>query len=130
MGAGRFATVINCMDGRVQEPVSHWIKARFGVDYVDTITEPGPDKLLSEQDQAVCESIRKRLAISVNKHGSRIVAVVAHHDCAGNPVDQPTHMQHLATALDVIASWKPGARLVGLWVDADWQPHLVAERQA
>jgi hypothetical protein len=43
MSSGRFAAAINCMDGRAQLPVIEWLKRECGVDYVDTITEPGPD---------------------------------------------------------------------------------------
>ncbi len=44
----RFGTVLNCIDGRVQIPVTNWLKENFDVDYVDLITEPGIDKVLSE----------------------------------------------------------------------------------
>lgn len=35
---GKFATAINCMDGRVQIPVIEYIKSKYEVDYVDMIT--------------------------------------------------------------------------------------------
>ena len=41
----RFCTVINCMDGRVQLPVIRHMKERFNAEYVDSITEPGPNNL-------------------------------------------------------------------------------------
>ena len=44
----KFATAISCMDGRVQDPISRYIKEKFNVDYVDTITEPGPNKIIAE----------------------------------------------------------------------------------
>ena len=30
--------------------------------------------------------IRRAISISTEKHGSQIIAVVGHYDCAGNPV--------------------------------------------
>ncbi|GAB4379897.1 MAG: hypothetical protein Kow0042_29680 [Calditrichia bacterium] len=45
----RFCTAINCLDGRVQLPVIQHLKKRFKVDFVDVITEPGPNLILSEQ---------------------------------------------------------------------------------
>ena len=48
MRDNRFATAINCIDGRVQVPVSNWLKRSYSVSYVDTITEPGVDRLFSE----------------------------------------------------------------------------------
>ena len=44
----KFATAITCMDGRIQIPVIEYIKSNYGVDYVDVITEPGPNKILSD----------------------------------------------------------------------------------
>ncbi len=53
----KFATLINCMDGRVQLPVSRWIKKNFGVDFVDTITEPGPNGILANnKDKTLIKS--------------------------------------------------------------------------
>ena len=65
----RFCTVINCMDGRIQMPVIQYLCRRFNVEWVDSITEPGPNLILSEKkDDLLVQSIIKRLDISVNKH--------------------------------------------------------------
>ena len=86
---GTFATAINCIDGRVQEPVIGFVDRKFKVDYVDMITEPGPDKVLSEAgDLDIIESVKKRISISVEKHGSKVVIVAGHYDCAANPVGE------------------------------------------
>ena len=44
MSEGKFATSVSCIDGRIQIPLTNWIKENYSVDYVDTITEPGDDK--------------------------------------------------------------------------------------
>ena len=85
MVSGRFATAINCMDGRTQLPVNEWMKEKFGVDFVDTITEPGPNGVLTNNKVPLVSSIKDRVLISVNGHGSKTIALVGHHDCAGNP---------------------------------------------
>jgi len=119
---GKFATAINCMDGRVQTPVNQWIMKKFCVNYVDTITEPGPNKILAEKnDAAAIDSIKRRLAISVNKHGSRYVAVLGHYDCAGNPVDRQTQLSHIKAAVKTVESWGFPVQVVGLWVDKTWK---------
>ena len=72
-----FYTAINCMDGRVQQPVLDYLRERFGVDHVDMITEPGPNRILAEGEPAhLVESIVSRLRISVEQHGSVGVAIV------------------------------------------------------
>ncbi|RKX75878.1 MAG: hypothetical protein DRP87_13470 [Spirochaetes bacterium] len=46
----RFCTVVNFMDGRVQLAVIKYLQRRFDVDYVDTITEPGPNLILAHRN--------------------------------------------------------------------------------
>ena len=121
MAEGSFGTTITCMDGRVQEPVSTWMKRQFGVDYVDTITEAGPDGILADGPLDTVASIKKRAGISVNGHGSRVIVVVGHHDCAGNPGAKAKHLGHLEQAVKRVASWKlrKGDRqLCGMWIGA------------
>ena len=121
-----FATAINCMDGRVQIPVIEWLKRLSGVDYVDMITEPGPERLLAEGiDQAAIESIKKRLGISITRHNSKTVAIVGHHDCAGNPADKETQQEQIITAIKVLKSWSFEVRIIGLYVDENWEIHEV-----
>jgi carbonic anhydrase len=119
---GKFATAINCMDGRVQIPANEWIRKRFNVDYVDTITEPGPNKILAENKNSMAiDSIKQRVAISVNKHGSKYIAVLGHHDCAGNPVDKDFQLVHIKSAVKAVNSWGFPVEAIGLWVDENWQ---------
>lgn len=127
MPHGTFVTVVNCMDGRVQEPVSFWMRQQFGADYVDTITEPGPDGLFSRSQYSLIDSIRRRVDISVNAHGSRVVAVVAHHDCTGHPVSRDQHLRDLECALRCMQSWHLPARLLGLLVNEHWQVELISD---
>jgi carbonic anhydrase len=118
----KFATAISCMDGRVQIPVIEWLKKQYGVDYVDMITEAGPERLLAEgKDRRCIESIQKRLQISVTRHNSKLVAIVGHHDCAGNPTDKETQLRQLSNAEKTVESWNFGVRVVGLWVNEKWQ---------
>ena len=125
MTGERFGTAVNCMDGRTQNPVSTYIKTRFAVDYVDTITEPGPEGILVNGPSEAVASIRARVAISVEKHGSKVIAVVAHHDCAGNPVSKDQHLEQVRQAADVIRSWGYDAEVLALWVGPDWAVQVV-----
>jgi len=109
------------MDGRTQSPVIEWVKRDYGVDYVDTITEPGPVRILAEcADPAALESIRRRLIISATKHGSRRVAIVAHTDCAGHPVDKQTQLGQLRLAAATVLSWDMGVQVDMLWLGESW----------
>lgn len=118
----KFATAINCMDGRVQGPVNQYIREKYAVDYVDVITEAGPNKILADNSNPdIIDSIKKRLEISINKHGSRLVAVVGHFDCAGNPVEVDEQTKDTLQAVENIRKSYPELTVIGLWVGEDWQ---------
>jgi hypothetical protein len=119
---GTFATSVSCMDGRVQEPISRYLKEKFSVDFIDTITEPGPNKILAEYSPASkIESIRQRIDISVNKHKSGLIAVSGHYDCAGNPTTMENQISQIRTAIENISKWYPGVKIIGLWIDDNWK---------
>ncbi|MFN0060605.1 MAG: carbonic anhydrase [Planctomycetota bacterium] len=130
MKPGTFATAINCMDGRVQDLVAAWIKKKVGVDYVDMITEPGADRVLTEEWPTVNDHIRRKILVSVNSHGSRLIALVAHDDCAGNPVTKEVHVEQVLKGLEVLRGWNFGTRILGLWVDHDGVIHVVGDLPA
>lgn len=117
-GGGSFATSLSCIDGRIQWPLSEWIRKRSGADYVDTVTEPGMDKRLSG-DAAVAEAVRKKAVISVRAHGSRTIVVSGHADCAGNPVPDDAHRRQIAECVRVVQTWGTGAEVIGVFVDSE-----------
>lgn len=112
-----FATAVNCMDGRVQAPVNEYLSERFGVTYVDEITEAGPAGVLAadpECDDAL--AIYRKIDISVEKHDSVGIAVVAHHDCAGNPKPEEDQLEDLAESAKILRARYPGLPVITLWV--------------
>ena len=124
----RFCTVINCMDGRVQLPVINYLLKRFNVDYVDSITEPGPNLILAEQHNTVMvQSILERIKISVENHHSVGVAIVGHHDCAGNPSPQDEQIIHLQKAIRFLCQQIKNIDIIGLWVDQNWIVNEILE---
>ena len=122
MAEGKFATVINCMDGRTQSPAIELMKKQFMVDYVDSITQPGPIKILSStENQEQIDSIKNRLDISVTKHGSKAVGIVAHFDCAGNPVEKKKQLLQLDQSVELVKSWGFDIKVIKIWVDEHWK---------
>ncbi|MCZ6836162.1 MAG: hypothetical protein O7G85_10345 [Planctomycetota bacterium] len=121
-----FATVLNCMDGRLQVPVVLYLLDRFGVDHIDTITESGMVRFLSDlPDTPQCELTFNSLGISIKAHGSKQIAVVAHHGCAGNPIPDDEHQTQLEVAVEYVKRHFPQCEVLGLWVDSDWVVHEV-----
>ena len=118
----KFTTSINCMDGRVQIPVIEYIMNKYQVDYVDMITQPGANKILAERkDKFTLESIKKSIKISVNRHGSKLVAISGHYDCAGNPTNKEIQIKQIMASIEVIKSWNFDVQIIGLWINQNWQ---------
>lgn len=111
---------LNCIDGRAQLPVIHWIKEHCDVENVDMITEPGMDGLLAKGEGAVGEVFRKA-ALSIRVNSAAMMFVVAHHDCRGNPVDPETHKSHLTAAISRLSREFSPVPVTGLWVNDQWQ---------
>ena len=119
MAEGKFATSITCMDGRIQVPIINWIKENFDVDYVDTITEPGVDKKVSQKLDL--DSIKAKVSISINAHKSGFIFVSGHYDCAGNPVSDEEHFSQIKSGISEIKSWNYNVPVMGLWINENWQ---------
>ena len=130
MATGTFAAAINCIDGRTQHAVIAWMVRNLGVQYVDLITEPGPEKMLTQGTPDQIEDIKRKVAVSVNAHHSPVVALAAHHDCAGNPVADADHQAQVRQGAQVIAGWGMGVRVLGLWVNDAWQVEQVSDSSA
>jgi hypothetical protein len=126
MARGKFGTAINCMDGRVQLPVTNWIKGYFHLDYVDMITEPGPDKIVAAGQSKEIEAIKAKATISAKAHGSKIIVIAGHDDCTGNPVGKEQHQSQIRKAIRVIRSWNlPFDKVMGVWINKDWDIEVV-----
>lgn len=120
----KFACAINCMDGRVQDAVKNYMQKNYRVDYVDMITEPGPNKIIcnkEECDLAVIEDIKKRVEISVKYHGTKVVAIVGHEGCAGNPASKEEQIQQLKKCKEAVDAFGFPLEVILLYVEGDWQ---------
>ncbi|MEK7595777.1 MAG: carbonic anhydrase [Patescibacteria group bacterium] len=120
-----FATALNCIDGRVQKPVTEWIKNRFNADFVDTITEPGIDKIISHGDRDFVNELKRFVGISVKAHGSKVIVVVGHYGCAADPVLKEEHFEQIRGSVEKVKSWGYEATVVGLWINRQWQVEVV-----
>lgn len=109
------------MDGRIQIPIINWIKANYAVDYVDSITESGICKKISEEHNYVLDSIKREISISVNEHKSNLIVVSGHHDCAANHFTDDVQMSQIREGVKIIESWNLKITVIGIWVDSNWQ---------
>ena len=127
MSLRKFATSINCVDGRIQLPISNWIKQKYSIDYVDTVTHPGSDKVMSEKNIDDITQIKSKVLISINAHNSKIIVVSGHHDCASNLSTKEMHLTQIQKSINIVKSWKLPVSVIGLWVNDQWKIEQVEE---
>lgn len=120
MATATFAAAINCIDGRTHLALIEWMQETLGVDYVDLVTEPGPEKTLTQGMFSQIEELKRKVAVSVDAHHSQVVALAAHYGCAGNPVSDAEHQAQVRRGAEVIAGWGMGVRVIGLWINDHW----------
>ena len=122
-----FCTAINCMDGRVQLPVNEYLRARFDANYVDTITDKGPNLILTlGEEQNKIDAILDKVALSINKHNSKGIAVIGHYDCAGNPSPNEEQVEHIKKSVKFLKDKIENIEIIGLWVDEKWKVNEIA----
>ena len=116
-----FCSAVNCIDGRVQLPVIQYLTRWFQVDFVDIVSDTGPVGVLAhDPDSERACSIYRRIDVSRNAHKSRGLAVVAHHDCAGNRRRCEDQIEDLHASAANLRVWYSGLPILGLWVGSDW----------
>lgn len=121
-----FCTAINCLDGRVQEPANAFLKKYFNVKYVDMITEAGPVQYLTEKQKCeITDSILKRVELTILRHNTVGIAIMAHYDCLGNPVSEEVQRRQLKEAAEFLKKRFPKERVETFWIDAKWQVRTV-----
>lgn len=125
MAQNTFATTLSCIDGRIQRPVGDFLRTRFGVAHIDTVTRAGIVKHLTPEYDPATEGIVNDLGASIRAHGSTQVALVAHHDCAGNPVDDDSQRSQLNEAVAFFRRRYPEMDVTGLWVGEKWTVEVV-----
>lgn len=120
-----FGSLLSCIDGRIQRPVRDFLVTRFGVPHVDTITRAGIVKHLTSGYDPATNAIIGDLEASLTAHGSTQLALVAHHDCAGNPVDDETQQSQLRDGAEYFRRRYPQLEVVGLWVGDKWTVEVI-----
>lgn len=124
-----FGAVLTCVDGRIQRKVSDYLLTVFGVRNLDTITAAGMIRHIAAETERSSDLLGD-LDVSVAQHGSQDIAVVAHHDCAGNPTSDKVQRDQILEAMARVSKRHPDAEVVGLWVDRNWTVERIRARDA
>lgn len=120
-----FAVLLNCIDGRAQQPAAQWVQAELDVTYVDVVTEPGVDAVLARGSDSAVGALLNKVCVSRLAHGAVGVVIAGHHDCAANPGDENTHARDVASAVERVRNALPGVPVKGVYVDEEWTVRAV-----
>lgn len=114
----------------MQTCVNQYMKEKYLVDYVDTITLAGPCQVLAEGErQGLIDNIRFRIDISVNQHHSKVIAIVGHTDCAAVKVSDDEQKALVLQSVEVVKQWGLDVIVVGLWVDESWTVKEIIKKE-
>ncbi len=119
-----FATALSCIDGRIQRPVNDFLTTEFSVTHLDTVTRAGIIKYLTASYDPATTAIVVDLEASIRAHSSKHLALVAHGDCAGNPVDDAVQLRQLQDGVAHFRRRYPELDVVGVWVDTGMNVEL------
>ncbi len=120
------ATCLTCMDGRIQIPVINWIRRSSKVKFVDIISGPGMDKILTTP-HAQMDAILTGIKVSTTINHSSHIFVVGHFDCRGNPVPYETHLEQIIAGSKRIKKLFPSYPITGLWVNSQWRVNTIID---
>lgn len=115
----RFAAALGCIDGRVQAETISYLKDLFGVEHIDNVTTAGAVRHIAGEIGKIGDVALGDLAVSVSAHESRQIAIVAHADCAGNPVPDEEQYDQLRTASGFLRERFPNVEVIALFVGGD-----------
>jgi hypothetical protein len=118
----KFVCALDCMDGRTKRAVMRDMRKHYGATIVDFITAPGINKILADgTDEHWMREIKRMIEVSVHRHESDVVAIVAHPKCAGNPCSKEEQIEHLKQAKKTVDGFGLDVDIILLWVCEDWK---------
>lgn len=121
-----FALAINCVDGRVQQPLLRWIRDELSLSRVDYLTVPGADAALAEHGREL-ERARETASFLTDQRDHRCALVAGHWDCLGNPVDEERHREQIRRAAEELHRWGVAPRTLGVWIREGWSVEVVSD---
>lgn len=130
-----FAALFNCMDGRCQKDAIALVEDAFGVEFADSITEPGINAILAGSEHPLLKSPERRefvegwiydkAVVSAKNHGATQAVIIGHCKCAGNPVELESHKTHLRLAKEKVSSWELFEDVRTAVFNDDWELTLL-----
>ncbi len=98
----------------------------YGVEYVDMITAPGMDGILSDENSNI-EDIQKKLKVSNEGHSTSFIFIIGHHNCLANPVTSAVHKEQIIESVYRIKKLYLTCKVRELWVDSRSKIQIIHE---
>jgi len=121
----QFCTAITCMDGRIQDSVAEFLRDYYKAQWVDTVTEAGPVGALSEGNPETTRSVCDRVGISVEKHDSAGIGVVAHEGCAAVPLPREEQVPMALDTAERMRKKFPQMEVIALYATLDGKVEML-----
>jgi hypothetical protein len=92
---------MTCSDWRLHQhevDFNRRVGRAMGASRVDLVAIPGPDGLLLKSRSGEWQAAQGQVKLLADAHHAVAIAVVAHQQCAGHPVDDAQHDSDVAAA--------------------------------
>lgn len=114
-----FCTAVTCMDGRIQESVTAYLRNYFKTQWVDMVSEAGPVSSIASGEPTITKAVISRVQLSIKAHSSCGIALIAHEDCAAIPGDMEAKTPITLEAARRLRIQFPGMEVIALWANLD-----------
>jgi len=115
----KIITLLSCIDGRFQVPLTEYLLNKYDGYIVDKITYPGMDKVFSHDFINEQEFIKSSIEISFSR-GSNSIYLMGHSDCTGNVLSDELHLIEVKNSIENLKKLYKGVKVIGLFIDLDY----------
>jgi len=113
------ALCLRCSDRKIRKHAELEIQYQYGVAEIDLIALPGIDGILARSDLPAITLIQNSATMLADKHSVKVIVMLAHLGCLGNPTDEEGHIACLHLSGKAIQACESYAPTVLWLVDAD-----------
>lgn len=109
------------MDGRIQEPLRKFATKRFGVQFVDAVTDRGGllRHLPEIESKGYIENMLTNIKVSRDVHHSKGVVMAGHQKCAGYNIPDEQKKKEVLEAANLIRRELPELEVIPVFVTVD-----------
>ncbi len=120
-----YATIISCMDGRIQKPLRDFAIEKFGVSVADVITDRGGLlRHLSGESAGYIDNILRSVQVSLEAHESTGIIIAGHQKCVGYSTTDEKKKKEIRQAAYLLEENFPDVEIIPVFVkegEPEWK---------